>query len=269
MHGGQGSAVGPRTITLCYTGDRAQRESECTRRASQSIGCACARTHTQWNRTARGARRDTSQVLGEVALWPLAVAGMLPGIRPSNCPDSTAPTPLPRLHCPGSLLTRREKPIADLDADGGDVITVITLLLAPLGRSCLDELRDRLLMHAITPIRPAGIRESAQGSQRTSPGYQARRWAATHEILGRVGGAPVRKGSSARGSGRVHTVEPLLMDLATRSTTCCESMNSHTPSEAITMNPLARLSKCTTCTQGPPSDAAIRGTHEGAHDGAS
>ena len=59
------------------------------------------------------------------------------------------------------------------------------------------------------------------------------------------------------------------MDLATRSTTCCESMNSHTPSEAITMNPLARLSKCTTCTQGPPSDAAIRGTHEGAHDGAS
>ena len=91
VHGGQGSAVGPRTITLCYTGDRAQRESECTRRASQSIGCACARTHTQWNRTARGARRDTSQVLGEVALWPLAVAGMLPGMRPSNCPDSTAP----------------------------------------------------------------------------------------------------------------------------------------------------------------------------------
>ena len=142
--------------------------------------------------------RDTSQVPGEVALcwarsrsghehrgiplaccrplsWPLAwpLAWLLRHghrLLPACCRGGA------QAPCPGSLLKRREEPIADLDADGGDVITVITLLLAPLGRSCLDELRDRLLMHAITPIRPAGIRESAQGSQRTSPGYQACRF---------------------------------------------------------------------------------------------
>lgn len=121
------------------------------------------------------ASRDTTGVLSSIVMaigmavgmaietWPSAVAGVLPG-------GAQAP-------CPGSLLERREEPIADLDADGGDVITVITLLLAPLGRSCLDELRDRLLMRAHTPIRPAGAQSRPSGrhaSERARKGRTAR-----------------------------------------------------------------------------------------------
>ena len=143
--------------------------------------------------------RDTSQVPGEVALcwarsrsghehrgiplaccrplsWPLAwpLAWLLRHghrLLPACCRGGA------QAPCPGSLLKRREEPIADLDADGGDVITVITLLLAPLGRSCLDELRDRLLMRAHTPIRPAGAQSRPSGrhaSERARKGRTAR-----------------------------------------------------------------------------------------------
>ena len=159
------------------------------------------------------ASRDTTGVLSSIVMavgmaietWPSAVAGVLPGGRPS---------PLPRLSTQ-VLLKRREEPIADLDADGGDVITVITLLLAPLGRSCLDELRDRLLMRAHTPIRPVGAQSRPSGrqaSERARKGRTARASPIPRLPLmswggqaGALGGAPVRKGSSARGRGRVHT----------------------------------------------------------------
>jgi hypothetical protein len=49
--------------------------------------------------------------------------------------------------------------------------------LAPLGRSCLDELRDRLLMRAHTPIRPVGAQSRPSGrqaSERARKGRTAR-----------------------------------------------------------------------------------------------
>ena len=180
-------------------------------------------------------------VLGEIALWPRASRAVLGeialcwarlpsghehrGIPLACCRPLSWPLAWLLRHghrllpaccrggaqapCPGSLLKRREEPIADLDADGGDVITVITLLLAPLGRSCLDELRDRLLMrahtptgrHAITPIRPAGTQSRPSGRQARNHAHQAGRHAITP-----IRPAGIREG--AQGSHRARIAHP-------------------------------------------------------------
>jgi hypothetical protein len=83
--------------------------------------------------------------------------------------------------------------------------------LAPLGRSCLDELRDRLLMRAHTPIRPVGAQSRPSGrqaSERARKGRTAR--ASPTPRLPRMSwggqagalGGPFRKGISTRGRGR-------------------------------------------------------------------